>query len=228
MFQPTLDTAELLANKEDQSVNGSHLEPRCRVCRNDALRPKVNDLLARGSSYALIVRALEDDNSKLDPRDRVTVDSVRNHCSRHFPAQNAAQATYREILERRARENGLDFIEGVATALTPVAYFETVLEKAYESLVNSDTKVDVNTGMTAAARLQAYIDSHSEQADIAQIYVQQNRIIAAMLEFVPPEQHAAVIARIDVGTQSEAAADRETTEVEEFDPDIGDDDDDED
>ena len=38
--------------------NGFHLEPRCRVCRNDLLRKKVNDLLATGASYAMIVRAL--------------------------------------------------------------------------------------------------------------------------------------------------------------------------
>ena len=29
-------------------INGFHLEPRCRVCRNDQVRPKVNDLLATG------------------------------------------------------------------------------------------------------------------------------------------------------------------------------------
>lgn len=39
--------------------NGFHLEPRCRVCRNDQLRAKVNNLLASGASYAMIVRSLE-------------------------------------------------------------------------------------------------------------------------------------------------------------------------
>ena len=29
-------------------VNGFHLEPRCRICRNDQVRTKVNDLLATG------------------------------------------------------------------------------------------------------------------------------------------------------------------------------------
>jgi hypothetical protein len=231
MFQPTLDTAdgELPVNEEGQSLNGSHLEPRCRVCRNDALRPKVNDLLARGCGYALIVRALEVDNGKLDARDRVTIDSIRNHCARHFPVQNAAKASYREIIERRAQEAGVDFVNGVATALTPVAYFETILVKAYKTLVDSDTKVDASTGLAAAARLQAYMDAHSAQADIAAVYVKQNRIIAAIQEFVPPEEIPAFIARIEGGPQpqTEAAADRETTEVEEFDPDIGDDDDDE-
>ena len=75
--------------------NGFHLEPRCRVCRNDTLRIKVNDLLASGASYAMILRALRDDNAKLDKPDRVTIDSIRNHTVRHFPVQNVAKATYR-------------------------------------------------------------------------------------------------------------------------------------
>jgi hypothetical protein len=49
------------------------LEPRCRVCRNDQLRKKVNDMLATGLSYAMILRALQKDNDQLDDRDRVTI-----------------------------------------------------------------------------------------------------------------------------------------------------------
>ena len=40
------------------SRNGFHLEPRCRVCRNNLLREKVNHMLATGASYAMVVRAL--------------------------------------------------------------------------------------------------------------------------------------------------------------------------
>lgn len=54
----------------------------------------------------------------------------------------------------------------------------------------------------------------------------QNRIIAAIQEFVPPEQHAAVIARIEGGPQPQTEALVDSEIVEEFDPDIGDDDDD--
>src|SRR4029077_20752951 len=103
-------------------INGFHLEPRCRVCRNDVLRKKVNDMLATGASYAMIVRALSADNTKLAKCDRVTIDSVRTHTTKHFPVQQPAHATYREILERRARENQVDFVEGVATALLPVTF----------------------------------------------------------------------------------------------------------
>jgi hypothetical protein len=37
-----------------------------------------------------------------------------------------AKATYRDILERRARENAVDFVEGVASALTPIAFLRDV------------------------------------------------------------------------------------------------------
>ena len=109
--------------------NGFHLEPRCRVCRNDTLRIKVNNLLASEASYTMILRALRDDNAKPD---RVTIDSIRNHTVRHFPVQNVAKPTYRRILERRAQENGVDFVKGVATAITPMAFFETVMAKGYK------------------------------------------------------------------------------------------------
>ena len=119
-------------------INGFHLEPRCRICRNDSVRRKVNGLLATGASYAMVLRALGEDNAALDKGDRITIDSVRNHCGRHFPVQSVAKATYRDILERRAGENRVDFIEGVATALTPIAFFETVMVKSYETLVDSN------------------------------------------------------------------------------------------
>src|SRR6476660_8661548 len=104
-----------------RTTRSSHLEPRCRVCRNDQVRKKVNDLLATGAGSAMIVRALAADNAELDTCDRVTIDSVRNHCGRHFPVESVAKATYREILERRAKANGVDFVEGVATAITRIA-----------------------------------------------------------------------------------------------------------
>ena len=138
----------------------------CRVCRNDVLRKKVNDLLGTGASYAMIVRALAADNAELDKCDRVTIDSVSNHCGRHFPVQHVAKATYREILERRAKANGVDFVEGVATAITPIAFFETVMVRSYETFVDSDTRVDVNTGIVAAGRLQSLMDSRDYSHDV--------------------------------------------------------------
>ena len=186
------------------------LQPRCRVCRNDQLRTKVNDMLAAGVSYAMILRALQNDNDQLDTPDRVTIDSIRNHTRRHFPVQNVAKATYRRILERRAQENGVDFVTGVATAITPMAFFETVMAKGYETLVDSGTRVDVGTGMVAAARLQALIDSRAGRTSMADILFKMDRIINAIHDTVPPELWEVILHKIG----GPVAAD---TPVDEFD-----------
>ena len=187
--------------------NGFHLEPRCRVCRNDELRHKVNDLLSGGASYAMILRTLEQDNAKLDKRDRVTIDSIRHHTKRHFPVQNVAKATYRRILERRAQENGVDFVKGVATAITPMAFYETVMVKGYETLVDSGTKVDVNTGMIAAGRLQALIESRASGTSMADILVQMGRIIDAIHSTVPEELWPEILRKIDGPVAADTPAD---------------------
>ena len=188
------ETAPL--NELATRINGLPVEPRCRVCRNDEVRQKVNDLLSSGASYAMILRTLEQDNAKLDTRDRVTIDSIRQHTRRHFPVQNVARATYRAILERRAQQNGVDFVKGVATAITPMAFFETVMAKGYETLVDSDTRVEVNTGMIAAARLQALIESRAGGTRIADLRVQMGRIIDAIHSSVPEELWPEILRKI--------------------------------
>ena len=46
-------------------INKFHLEPRCRVCRNDVVRKKVNDLLAVGAGYATTSPAPRRTNRRL-------------------------------------------------------------------------------------------------------------------------------------------------------------------
>jgi hypothetical protein len=194
------------------------LEPRCRVCRNDALRAKVNGLLALGASYAMILRVIEDDNTRLDKRDRITIDSVRNHTARHFPVQNIAKATYREILERRAKENGVDFVNGVATALTPVAFFETIMVKSYETLVDPDTKVDVSTGMVAATRLHELTGSDPKQLRMIDLRLQMDRIVTAAQEFLPAEHHEAFLARVEGRPAPARTIEARSPAIREFSP----------
>ncbi len=183
-----------------------HLEPRCRICRNDHMREKVNGMLAAGLTYGSILRALEEDNAALEQRQRVTIDSVRNHTARHFPVQNVAQATYRAILERRAQENGIDFIHGVATAITPMALFESVMVKGYQTLADTDTKVDVNTAMIAAGRLQALIDARANGTSMAEILVKMDRIINAIQSTVPEEMWGEILSKIDPPASIDMAA----------------------
>ncbi len=208
-----IDTETVAFNELATRINGLPLEPRCRVCRNDAQRQNVNNLLSGGASYAMVLRTLEQDNAKLDQRDRVTIDSIRHHTRRHFPVQNVAKATYRAILERRAQENGVDFVKGVAIAITPMAFFETVMVKGYETLVDSDIKVDVSTGMIAAARLQALIDSRAGRTSMADILYKMDRIINAIHDTVPPELWEVILHKID----GPVAADTPMDEIDECD-----------
>ena len=169
-----------------------HLEPRCRVCRNDVLRKKVNDMLATGASYAQIVRALGEDNAHLDKRDQVTVDSVRTHTTKHFPVQQTAHATYREILELRARENQVDFVEGVAIALTPMAFYEVVMAKAFRTLVDDGTDVSVETGLRAAEKLQSVLDGRTRDTDVLEMKVALDQIGQVVRAVVPQSMWAAI------------------------------------
>ena len=140
--------------------------------------------------------------------------------------QNAAKATYRRILERRAQENGVDFVNGVATAITPMAFFETVMVKGYETLVDSDTKVDVSTGIVAAGRLQSLIDSRDYSHDLLVMKVQMDQICDAVKSTVPQEMWGEIIEKLkeleqhpealDVGTDSFNDADDEPFDPTEF------------
>jgi hypothetical protein len=195
-----------------------HLEPRCRVCRNDVLRKKVNDMLATGNSYAMIVRALAADNTKLAKCDRVTVDSIRTHTTKHFPVQSVAKATYREIVERRAQENRVDFVEGVATALLPVTFFEVVMNKAFRALVDDRTEVSVETGLRAAEKLQSALDGRERGTEVLELKVQLGNIIEAVRSVVPQSMWVEIAEQLEELEQQPEALDIGTDSFDDDDP----------
>jgi hypothetical protein len=199
------------------------------VCRNDVVRQKVNDLLATGASYAFIVRTLGDDNAKLDNRDRITFDSIRNHAARHFPVQQVAKATYRDILERRTQQNAVDFVEGVATALLPVTFFEIVMNIAFPRMVDDETEVSVATGLRAAEKLQSFLDRHDQADVIAEMKRRVNQLTHAVKSTVPEAMWGAIVDKVDQLEPQSQALDAETEMFEDdesYDPiEIGEEDD---
>jgi hypothetical protein len=50
------------------------------------------------------------------------------------------------------------------------------MAKGYETLADPDTKVDVHTGMIAAGRLQALIESRASGTSMVDILVKMDRI----------------------------------------------------
>lgn len=188
----TVETIEDVSDLATIAELGIPVEVRCHVCRDDRVRTQVNELLTQGAGYAMIYRTLA-----ADAQGRVSVDSIRTHAARHFPVQNVAKATYRDILEQRARENGVDFVDGVATAITPMALYETIMIKGYQSLVAGDGTVDANTAMNAAAKLQAAVDARQGSQDIADIMLQVQKITEAVRSTVPREMWADILRKLE-------------------------------
>ncbi len=204
-------------------------EPRCHVCRTDPIREQVNAMLASGSSYAQIVRAVAAAGTG-----ELSLDSVRNHATRHFPVQNMAQGTYREIVERRAAQNQIDFVNGLATAITPLAYLETMMVRGFQRLVQDGTEVSIETGLKAAEKLQGALGEGDLGADVLRIRVQVGRIIDAVKAAVPESMWGEIAARLDDAELVQPSREPlypgededEDDDDEPFDPgDVGDDDD---
>jgi hypothetical protein len=195
----TVESMELVPH------NGFHLEPRCRICRNDSMRRKVNQMLAIAAPYAGIVRALTAENAELDTRDRITLDSIRTHATKHFPVQSVAKATYRDIVERRAQENRIDFIEGLATALTPLAFYEVVMAKAFSTLVDDGTEVSVETGLRAAEKLQSVLDGRDRGTEVLELKVALDLTRQAVRAVVPESMWGALIAKLEELEQDQEA-----------------------
>ena len=140
--------------------------------------------------------------------------------------QQTTHATYREILERRARENQVDFVEGVAIALTPLAFYEVVMDKAFRTLVDDGTEVSVETGLRAAEKLQSVLDGRERGTDVLELKVQLGRIGEAVRAVVPQQMWAAIVEQLeeleqhsealDVGTDSFDDADDDPYDPTEF------------
>ena len=98
--------------------------------------------------------------------------------------------------------------------------------KSYETLVDSDTKVDVHTGIVAASRLQSLIDSRDYSREIAELRFQLGKIGEAVKSTVPQEMWGEIVEQLeeleqhsealDVGTDSFDDADDDAYDPTEF------------
>ncbi len=88
-----------------------------------------------------------------------------------------------------------------------MAFFETVMVKSYENLVDSHTKVDVNTGIVAAGRLQSLIDSGDDGRELLVLKVQLGWIQTAVKSVVPEEMWGEIIEKLEEFEQHQEAID---------------------
>jgi hypothetical protein len=105
----------------------------------------------------------------------------------------------------------------VATALTPLAFFEIVMHMAFRSVVEDGGDVSVETAPRAAEKLQAVHDKRDPGDDIADMRRQVNMILDAVKAVVPQEMWGDIAEKVDDLEQHREVLDAETEDFDDED-----------
>lgn len=200
---------------------------RCRICRDDDVRKLVNTLHGHGLTTRSIMDVIEGAsvNAGRSRRDIITYDVVYRHLKNHFDIDTPARAVYREILSRRAAEEGKDAEHGVGVAVNALSYLETMMVKGFADLTDENTRVSYTDGAQAAVRLYDLTHKEVGTQEMAEMMRKMNFVVNAVMTVVPEEYHQDILAVIDGKEPPRRQV--SSGPVEEFDP-VGLDEDDED
>lgn len=195
-------------------------EPRCRVCRDESVRALVNKLLAHGLTLRDINDAIAPFNKDKPHRERININNLREHRKRHFDVQSQANTVYRNILEKRAQELGVDYEQGIGTAVTHLAYLDTMIAKGYETMINPDTIISPAAGLDAVMKRNELTRKDAGAVEQARMMAEMDRVISVVKEVCTPEQLAIMGAMIN-GNKAEpvpVVSQRQVREEPEEDP----------
>lgn len=214
---------EILALSEDQRVDLFRPATNCRVCQTEGASEVANKMLSYGATYRDIMDILAPLNTRRPKDEPITVASISNHARRHFPLEEAANAVYRKIVEKRAKEAEVDFINGVGGAVTALGFLEVVVQKGYENVIQEGVTVGPDTAVRAAKELASIeAQRNADDTDIAEVMVKMNEVIQAVREEADPETWERIRSRLS-GEESPAqsrqdAIEAEVEEVRGYDP----------
>jgi hypothetical protein len=172
-------------------------EPRCRVCRDEQSRLLVNKLLAHGLTLRDIEDVIKPLNRNRPQRDRINLNNLREHRRRHFDIQSPANAVYRRIVEQRAAEANIDLENGVGTAVTYLAYLDTMMAKGFATLMAEDTVVSYRDGADAGRMLNDLTRKDAGATQQAQMMAEMDRVISVVKEVCTPEQLSLMSAKLN-------------------------------
>ena len=205
---------EILALSEDQRVDLFRPATNCRVCQTEGASEVANKMLSYGATYRDIMDILAPLNTRRPKDEPITVASISNHARRHFPLEEAANAVYRKIVEKRAKEAEVDFINGVGGAVTALGFLEVVVQKGYENVIQEGVTVGPDTAVRAAKELASIeAQRNADDTDIAEVMVKMNEVIQAVREEADPETWERIRSRLS-GEESPAQSRHEAIEAE--------------
>lgn len=169
---------------------------RCRICRDDDVRKLINTL----HGYGLTTRSIMDivDSSGLNAgrskKDEVNYDVVWRHTKKHFDVDAPAREIYREILARRAAEDGKDIDTAVGSAVNAISFLETIMVRGYQDATDEATRIPYADGVKAAIKLHELTRADAGVQEIAEVMRKMNYVITAVMTAVPEQYHPDILA----------------------------------
>jgi hypothetical protein len=158
------------------------VESRCHTC-NSEFRDYIERELIRGHSYLAISRSL---GGTPDRR------SISTHHKEHMAITAAA---YRAILEEEASLEGQNFEEGVRGAITNRGVLELMIRKGFDDIMDDNTMVEPKD-LIQIIKLKTDLDANYAEVQV-ETYKRQVEIFKqAILEVVPPDMQAQIVARV--------------------------------
>ena len=158
------------------------VEPRCHTC-NSEFRDYIERELIRGHSYLAISRSV---GGTPDRR------SISTHHKEHMAITAAA---YRAILEEEASLEGQNFEEGVRGAITNRGVLELMIRKGFDDIMDDNTMVEPKD-LIQIIKLKQEMDANHVTVQV-ETYKRQVEIFKqAILEVVPPDMQAQIVARV--------------------------------
>lgn len=180
-------------------------EPRCRVCSADdprknlrngrAVKEVVELLLAAPKKVAQIHAQIAPLMEDWPAKSKITDKSIRTHLHKHMPWDRRA---FRLMAEHWAAKKGLSIMDASERMmLTEEAWLQATTEMGYQNLVSGNMTPnwsEVQKAWERFSELQRQVDGEYSSVELlAELEI----IIQTIREFIPPDQWATVLGRIE-------------------------------
>lgn len=195
---------------------------RCRICRDNDVRKLINTLHGYGLTTRSILEVVDSSgvNNGRSQKDQINYDVIWRHTKKHFDIDTPAREIYREILARRAAEEGKDIDHAVGSAVNALSYLETIMVRGYQDLVDEGTRIPYTEGAKAAVKLHELTRQDAGVQEIAEVMRKMNYVISAVLTAVPEQYHGDILSIMEGKEPERKAVTADVQDVQEvdFDP----------
>ena len=196
-------------------------EPRCRVCSADdprknlrngkAVKEMIELLLAAPKKVAQIHAQISPLMEDWPAKAKITDKSIRTHLHKHMPWDRRA---FRLMAEHWAAKKGLSVMDASERMmLTEEAWLQATTELGYQNLIAGNMTPnwsEVQKAWERFSELQRQVEGEYSSVELLS---ELEIIIQTIREFIPPEQWAAVLTRIEQKKQMANMSNRTIIDV---------------